>query len=781
LRVSPTLLVRSPLYARPARPVRPTLPVRLALCLTLALQAAGCSAVLQQAPVSPPPRHHQPQPQQPQPQPPGPIEAPAMLAGVARIDITPPVGGGLLGYGPEGKRSDGYRQRLWARVLVLEDGTGERIAIVSAELMAASVVLHREVAARTVARSGIGADRLIIAATHTHAAPGHYFGLAFETLGTATLGGWFDHAWTHELADRIAAAVDTAYARREPATLRWTSFPVRGVTFNRNMLPYHNNAEPWRSPFDRAAPAAQTARATPTAQTAQTAQAPAPTDPYDAVDPQWLLLRVDRAAGRAVDRAADRAADRADGATAEPLAALSVFAMHGTGNPSANTLYDADLHGWFSQAFERAVDAALGRPRGPWPGMVHLFANGSAGDVSAMPAATRCPVPTLHPRLRPSVLTAVLPSAAWVAPPADEMTECVRRSRAHMSDVVDRLLPEVLARFEDAPPATGLAEIRRAFTTIRPGPDHGVCRLPLEGSASAAGVADGRTRYALAGVPHVQEGGTALADPKDAGQCHYPKRPLMSAGMQRLAGRIDYLPREVQLAVVRIGDVALGVVPFEVTTTAGGRMKDAIAAALAVPDSMTGLISIANGYIHYVVSRDEYQLQHYEGAATIWGPASAAAFSTVLAGLAADLRGAATSPPPVVGDARAWSRRPLVQWPALPRPEPRAVVERSLGDARCSGDTLVFSWKDVGPGRLTRAPYPVLAIEQQQPDGGWLPLVWDDDPHLEVRYEGGVPGGHSWNARWSARPPDPVRAIRAVLIARPDHPPVHGTPVQPCT
>jgi len=47
-----------------------------------------------------------------------------LRAGLARIDITPPPGVGLAGNGPEGNRAGGYRMRLYARVLVLEDRRG---------------------------------------------------------------------------------------------------------------------------------------------------------------------------------------------------------------------------------------------------------------------------------------------------------------------------------------------------------------------------------------------------------------------------------------------------------------------------------------------------------------------------------------------------------------------------------------------------------------------------------------------------------------------------------
>ena len=61
---------------------------------------------------------------------PSPGAGAALRAGFARVDITPPAGVGLAGEGPEGGEARGYRLRLYARVLVLADRGGNRLAIV---------------------------------------------------------------------------------------------------------------------------------------------------------------------------------------------------------------------------------------------------------------------------------------------------------------------------------------------------------------------------------------------------------------------------------------------------------------------------------------------------------------------------------------------------------------------------------------------------------------------------------------------------------------------------
>src|SRR5213593_2226717 len=88
------------------------------LALAVSLVASGCIAY-----------HglHLPSPTSARP---APAALPGLRAGFGRADITPPPGVGLAGNGPEGRRAVGYRVRLYARALLLEDSTGERVALV---------------------------------------------------------------------------------------------------------------------------------------------------------------------------------------------------------------------------------------------------------------------------------------------------------------------------------------------------------------------------------------------------------------------------------------------------------------------------------------------------------------------------------------------------------------------------------------------------------------------------------------------------------------------------
>jgi neutral ceramidase len=63
--------------------------------------------------------------------------------------------------------------------------------------------------------------------------------------------------------------------------------------------------------------------------------------------------------------------------------------------------------------------------------------------------------------------------------------------------------------------------------------------------------------------------------------------------------------------------------PGEFTTMAGRRLRNAVYATLRPtlgPDTKVVLSTICNTYSSYVTTREEYQIQRYEGASTLYGP-----------------------------------------------------------------------------------------------------------------------------------------------------------------
>jgi neutral ceramidase len=107
-------------------------------------------------------------------------------------------------------------------------------------------------------------------------------------------------------------------------------------------------------------------------------------------------------------------------------------------------------------------------------------------------------------------------------------------------------------------------------------------------------------------------------------QGHHPK-PIVFA--QGLAEPFPLSPEVLPLQVFRIGSLIVLGIPVELTTMAGRRLKKTI---LEVFENSgiehLALMTYANAYAGYVTTKEEYDVQHYEGASTHFGPFTLMAF-----------------------------------------------------------------------------------------------------------------------------------------------------------
>src|SRR4051794_2810956 len=89
---------------------------------------------------------------------------------------------------------------------------------------------------------------------------------------------------------------------------------------------------------------------------------------------------------------------------------------------------------------------------------------------------------------------------------------------------------------------------------------------------------------------------------------------------------------------LRVADRVIVSVPGEMTSEMGRRLRKSVLDASAGPGVTTAVISgLANEYADYFTTPEEYDAQHYEGGATVYGRASSDALQQALAQLAGDL------------------------------------------------------------------------------------------------------------------------------------------------
>ena len=142
-----------------------------------------------------------------------------LTAGAASAIITPPVGTAMEGYSARADVSQGVHDDLHARAIVIDDGA-TAVAIVSCDLVGVDRRLVAEARDRASQATGIPAEHVLIAATHTHAGP-------------AGLRRDLDDALLDVTARHIAGAIATAHKSRREAVLKVGAATVDSVSQNR--------------------------------------------------------------------------------------------------------------------------------------------------------------------------------------------------------------------------------------------------------------------------------------------------------------------------------------------------------------------------------------------------------------------------------------------------------------------------------------------------------------------------------------------------------------------
>ncbi|HTN51714.1 MAG TPA: neutral/alkaline non-lysosomal ceramidase N-terminal domain-containing protein [Anaeromyxobacter sp.] len=150
-----------------------------------------------------------------------------LAAGVAEVPLDVPPGTPIAGFARLRYASEGIRDPLGVRALVLSAG-GCRVALVSAEILLVPDSLVEAVRARL---RDLPLDGLIVTATHTHAGPGGYWE---DLLGERIATGPYDPAARDRLANAIALAVRRAASFAGPARLSLAQGRAEALQHNRD-------------------------------------------------------------------------------------------------------------------------------------------------------------------------------------------------------------------------------------------------------------------------------------------------------------------------------------------------------------------------------------------------------------------------------------------------------------------------------------------------------------------------------------------------------------------
>ena len=152
-----------------------------------------------------------------------------LRVGVARVEITPPLGIPMAGYYHE-RGADGVIDPLYSKAVVIESD-GVRAAFVALDLIGVTRSITDQARAEIENTAGIRGDHVMISATHTHTAPE----LAGRGSRSEDQGGSRSLSvdYTESLPAKIAQTVRLAVEKLEPAQLRAARGSCEDLTFNR--------------------------------------------------------------------------------------------------------------------------------------------------------------------------------------------------------------------------------------------------------------------------------------------------------------------------------------------------------------------------------------------------------------------------------------------------------------------------------------------------------------------------------------------------------------------
>jgi neutral ceramidase len=260
----------------------------------------------------------------------------AIEAGLATIDITPPVGWRMSGYFYE-RFSTGTHEPLQAKAIVFRQGD-ESAALVFCDLIAMPALISGEARQRASSKTGIPSANILIAATHTHTGPLFFGGLRDHFHARAIQETGHDPFeridYRGILIDRLVSVIVKADKGRVPVELRAGNANISGLSFNRR---YH--MKDGAVQFNPGKTNQNIVR------------------PAGPIDPELIFLAIQERRSRKL------------------LGGLTSFALHA--DTVGGTEYGPDFPGYLERSLKRFVG----------PDFVSCFGNGPCGDINHVDVA----------------------------------------------------------------------------------------------------------------------------------------------------------------------------------------------------------------------------------------------------------------------------------------------------------------------------------------------------------------------------------------------------------
>ena len=510
-----------------------------------------------------------------------------VLVGAGKADITGPVVEiNMMGYADTAQSGTGLRQRLYTRAFIFGSATvlTERIVYLVLDTQSGDTAVRngildglKELGAEYAAYTK---DNIAVTGTHSHSGPGAWLNYLLPQI---TSKG-FDKPSYHAIVAGSILAIKRAHENLKSGSLSFGSSQVEGGNINRSPFAYDHNSKEEKARYEQNTDTEMT----------------------------QLMLK------------------DADGSS---IAALNWHPVHGTSLFQNNTLITGDNKGVAAYMLEQDLGHNF----------VAGFSQANVGDTSPNTLGAYCEDTGLQCRYNDSTCDGKTQGCHGRGPfyqALDQGTkscyEIGRRQYAAAKGILDQkdttpISSPVISSFHIFQDMVNYT-FPSPFDTTR---TLRTCSAAL-GYGFAGGTTDGPGAFDFRqGTNDTDDDSPALKNPlwkvarsfihpptDDNIACQAPKPILLDVGA---AHRPYYWsPNIVDIQMQRIGQLIIIVAPGEATTMAGRRWKEAIASAVSsvldIKDPIVVLGGPANTYAHYIATEEEYAVQRYEGASTLFGP-----------------------------------------------------------------------------------------------------------------------------------------------------------------
>ncbi|KAL5358028.1 Neutral/alkaline nonlysosomal ceramidase [Aspergillus floccosus] len=637
------------------------------------------------------------------------------LLGAGKADITGPVVEvGFGGYASLTQVGTGLRQRIFSRAFIVANprNPNDTFIYLIIDTLTGDTAVRHGVLEGLASWGGdyarYGESNIALTGTHSHSGPGAWMNYLLPQI--PNLG--FDKQSYQAIVDGVLLSIKRAHESLSPGRLSFGSIDLDGANVNRSPYSYDHNPEEEKARYSAN------------------------------VDKTMTLLRFDRVADN------------------KTTAVLTFFPVHGTSMYNNNTLVTGDNKGVAAYLFERS---AQGNEKFA-ENFVAGFSQSNVGDTS------------------PNIL------GAWCEDGSGQMCrysdstcggkteDCHGRgpyfrekdNGAKSCFEIGRLQYQAASKLYGQLSSSPIQIVKnsdvRAFhvyhdlsdyTFISPFNSSTLKTCPAAlGFSFAGGTTDGPGAFDF-----TQNGtGPAESNPlwyiaraflhqptKEQQACQKPKDVLLDVGYMTKPYPWD--PNIVDIQVLRVGQLFIIISTSEATTMSGRRWKEAIAKGakevLSVEEPLVVLGAPSNSYAHYVTTEEEYNVQRYEGASTLYGPNTLAAYVNLTLtylpylGDGAGLPQIPAGPQPPINTERSLSFITEVVYDNSPLGKKfGGLLSSSAGATYGPGDIVNATFVGANPRNNLRLESTFAAVEWQKPGSNdWEVVRTDKDWNLVYNWK----------------------------------------------